>query len=86
MKLIVEIGGVTAVVSTLQAQAIMEVLSRADRFTNIDVGKGNGTHGYMDQYIHGVKPMDTQLINIKAMTDEAFEATKFVAAQHEEKK
>ena len=60
MKFVVHIEGTQYLLSPAQVEILVTALGGAEMLTDIDIGKGNGTHGYADQYIHGVKPVKLQ--------------------------
>ena len=87
MKFVVHIEGTQYLLSPAQVEILVTALGGAEMLTDIDIGKGNGTHGYADQYIHGVKPVKLQnSLRMTIMDEEAYEAAKFLAKQHEGKK
>lgn len=87
MKFVVHIEGAQFLLSPAQVEILVTALSGTEMLTDIDIGKGNGTHGYADQYIHGIKSarLQTQL-RMTVLDEEAYEAMKFVSKQHEGKK
>lgn len=86
MKFMVEISGTMVLLTAEQMQAITDALCAAQIRCDLDVGKGNGDHGYADQYIYGVKDYDmSDRLVVKVMTDDQFEALKFVTQQQKEK-
>lgn len=87
MKFVVRVDDKTVLLSAAQMEIFATALSGAERVYDIDVGKGNGTHGYADQYIDGVQPLKmSNHIGCRIMDDDEYEAMKFVAKQHEGKK
>lgn len=87
MKFVVHIEGAQYLLSPAQVEILVTALSGTEMLTDIDIGKGNGTHGYADQYIHGVKPAKLQAhLRMTVLDEDAYEAMKFVAKQHGEKK
>ncbi len=87
MKFLVKVDEKSVLLSAAQMEIFATALSGAEMFYDIDVGKGNGTHGYCDQYIHGVKALKMgKHIGCHIMDDDEYEAVKFVAKQHEGKK
>lgn len=87
MKFVCEIEGTHYLLSPSRLEILISALSNAEMLTDIDVGKGKGTHGYAEQYIYGVKETTLQKnLRLSVMDDEAYEAAKFIAKQHEGKK
>lgn len=85
MKFMVEISGSMVLLTAEKMQAIANALFDAHVRCDLDVGKGNGDHGYADQYIYGVKDYDmADRLVVKVMTDDQFEALKFVTQQQKE--
>ena len=87
MKFVVKVDEKMVLLSAAQMEIFATALSGAEMFYDIDVGKGNGTHGYCDQYIRGITPLKmSKDIGCHIMDDDEYEAVKFVAKQHEGKK
>jgi hypothetical protein len=87
MKFVCQIEGTQYLLSPSHLEILVSALSNAEMLTDIDVGKGKGTHGYAEQYIHGVKETTLQQnLRLSVMDDEAYETAKFIAKQHEGKK
>ncbi len=87
MKFVVHIEGAQYLLSPAQVEILVTALSGTEMLTDIDIGKGNGTHGYADQYIHGIKPVKLQnQLRMAVLDEEAYEAAKFLTKQHEGKK
>lgn len=87
MKFIVEISGTSVLLDANQMQILSTALTGAERLTNIDVGRDNGTHGYANQYVYGVGSYNQpDLLSVKILPAEDYEARKFITKQHEGKK
>ncbi len=87
MKFVVQIEATQYLLSPAQVEILVTALSGTEMLTDIDIGKGNGTHGYADQYIHGIKPARLQhQLRMTVLDEEAYEAMKFVSKQHEKGK
>lgn len=87
MKFLVRVDDKSVLLSPAQMEILTTALSGAEVMFDLDVGKGNGDHGYADQYIYGIRPL-TVRNNVTAtlMDDDEYEAIKFVTKQHAEKK
>lgn len=86
MKFTVDISGAKVVLNQAQLEILTTALTGAERLRDIDLGKNNGTHGYANQYIDGIKEyhMRTSL-HINVLSEDDYEALKFVSKQHPEK-
>lgn len=87
MKFIVEISGASVLLDANQMQILSTALTGAERMVSLDVGRDNGTHGYANQYIHGVGEYhQPDMLSVKVLPAEDYEARKFITKQHAEKK
>ena len=87
MKFIVDLNGGKVLLTPSQLEILTTALGDAEQLRDIDVGKGNGTHGYADQYISGIKEYRMQTsLQVSVLSEDEYEALKFVSKQHPEKK
>ena len=87
MRFIVSVNGQPVVLTSEQLDILSTALTGAERITDIDVGKGNGTRGYADQYIDGIAPyISRDRMQVSVLSEEDYEAIKFVTKQHAESK
>lgn len=84
MRFIVQVNGTSVLLTHEQLGILTTALTGAERITDIDVGRGNGTRGYADQYIDGIGPLSKDRMQVSVMSEEDYEATKFVTKQHSE--
>jgi hypothetical protein len=86
MKFVIHIDGKQVLLNATQMEILTTALSGVDALVDIDVGRDNGTHGYAKQYISGVAPYSVhQSLSARIMTDDEFEAFRFIAKQYEGK-
>ncbi len=86
MKFIVDLNGSKVVLNQSQLEILTTALTGAERLRDIDVGKNNGTHGYSNQYIDGIKEFHMRTaLQISVLSEDEYEALKFVSKQHPEK-
>lgn len=87
MRFVIELyGGVKVLLTHEQLEILSTALDGAEMMKDIDVGKDNGDHGYINQFIYGIKPWRTsENLNVKLMSTEEYETMKFVTKQQEKK-
>ena len=86
MKFTVDISGAKVVLNQAQLEILTTALTGAERLRDIDLGKNNGTHGYANQYIDGIKEYDMRVsLNLNVLSEDEYESMKFVSKQHPEK-
>jgi len=79
MRFIVKIDGVEVLLTAPQVEALTNILQDADKLYDKSVGKDLGTHGYQMSYIHHIRAYNcAESLNLKAMPQEQYEATKMV--------
>lgn len=87
MRFVIVINGQSVILTNAQVEILTTALSGADRLVDIDVGKGNGTRGYADQYIDGIGPyLMRDRLQLNVMSEDEYEAIKFITKQHAESK
>ena len=85
MRFTFSVDGNKIVLTAAQLEAMSRILENCDVMYDKTVEKGQGTHGYNNSYIHHIKPYNVgDLLSVKIMTDEQYEATKLITKLHKE--
>lgn len=59
MKFQIELGGKKVLMTSAQLGALMELVGGCDFAEDVNVGGGNGTHGYNNNYVTHFVPLPT---------------------------
>lgn len=86
MKFLLKVNGCECVMTYEQLQSVVNVLWDCEKLVDHHVDRGNGTHGYQMAYVHHLAPMSIDELHLRPLTEEKYEATKFVTKMSKEDK